>query len=209
MTDWLMVIITAIYVVATIFICRANIKSAEATREQLAESKRQFDEDNRAFVTISFEVIRGGLAVLCIENHGKRIANNVSVRIAQEFLDNMDEDSAKELTTKLCQSSFQLGVGKKLYAFLGSHLDLKKLSKVPLTIDINYQDSVKEYAEKTVIDLSQYLWSLMYNSVAADTQKEIASIAKSIKSIDKKYSIQQRTTAREKESLNVECDDIK
>ena len=54
MTDWLMVIITAIYVVATIFICLANIKSAEATREQLAESKRQFEEGNRAYITYSF-----------------------------------------------------------------------------------------------------------------------------------------------------------
>ena len=37
-----MVLITFIYVVATIEICRANIKSAEATKEQLEESKRQF-----------------------------------------------------------------------------------------------------------------------------------------------------------------------
>lgn len=204
MTDWLMVIITAIYVVATIFICHANIKSAQATREQLAESKRQFDEENRAFVTVTFEMIRGGLAVLCIENHGKRIADNISIRIAQDFLDNMDEDSAKELTKKLSNSSFQLGIGKKLYAFLGSHLDLENLSKVPLNIDITYQDLVGEYTEKTVIDLSQYLWSLMYNSVAEDTKKEIASIAKSLKSIDRKYSIQQRVTADTKENVDVE-----
>lgn len=46
-TDWLMVIITGIYVVATIFICRANIKAANATREQVAESKRQFEETQR------------------------------------------------------------------------------------------------------------------------------------------------------------------
>lgn len=204
MTDWLMVIITAIYVVATIFICHANIKSAQATREQLAESKRQFDEQNRAFVTVTFEIIRGGLAVLCIENHGNRIANNVSIRIAQDFLDNMGEDSAKELTKKLSDSSFQLGIGKKLYAFLGSHLDLKKLSNVLLAIDITYQDLVEEYTEKTTIDLSQYLWSLMYNSVAEDTQKEIASIAKSVKSIDRKYSIQQRLTVNKEDSVDVE-----
>ena len=43
----LMVLITFVYVVATVEICRANIKSAEATREQLVESKRQFDETKR------------------------------------------------------------------------------------------------------------------------------------------------------------------
>ncbi len=46
-TDWLMVGITAIYVIATIAICWANIRSAKATREQVAESKRQFEETRR------------------------------------------------------------------------------------------------------------------------------------------------------------------
>ena len=46
-TDWLMFCITTIYVVATIFICRANIKAANATRDQIAESQRQFSENRR------------------------------------------------------------------------------------------------------------------------------------------------------------------
>lgn len=46
-TDWLMVGITFIYVAATIAIWVANKKSAEATREQLDESKRQFEESKR------------------------------------------------------------------------------------------------------------------------------------------------------------------
>ena len=40
MTDWIMIAITAVYVIATIFICIFNYRSAKATREQLAESKR-------------------------------------------------------------------------------------------------------------------------------------------------------------------------
>ena len=47
MTDWLMVIITAVYVVATIFRCRANNISAKASKEQLEESKRQFEESQK------------------------------------------------------------------------------------------------------------------------------------------------------------------
>lgn len=43
----LMVIITAIYVIATIVICIANYNSAKATKEQLDESKRQFAETQR------------------------------------------------------------------------------------------------------------------------------------------------------------------
>lgn len=45
--DSAMVLITVIYVVATIEICRANMKSAEATREQVNEAKREFEETQR------------------------------------------------------------------------------------------------------------------------------------------------------------------
>ncbi len=55
-TDWLMVIITFIYVVATILICMANIKSAKASRDQIAESQRQFEEDQRIKLLPYFQI---------------------------------------------------------------------------------------------------------------------------------------------------------
>ena len=55
-TDWLMVGITAVYVVATIFILYANIKSANATRDQLTESKRQYEDKKRLEIMPYFEV---------------------------------------------------------------------------------------------------------------------------------------------------------
>jgi len=49
-TDWIMVVITTIYVLATICIWFANKKAADASRAQLEESRRQFDEMNRISV---------------------------------------------------------------------------------------------------------------------------------------------------------------
>lgn len=46
-TDWLMVGITFVYVVATIFICRANIRAAKSSKEQLAEMKYEHEESIR------------------------------------------------------------------------------------------------------------------------------------------------------------------
>ena len=46
-TDWLMVGITFIYVIATILICVANLKSARATQNQLAEMIHEHDENIR------------------------------------------------------------------------------------------------------------------------------------------------------------------
>lgn len=60
-TDWLMVGITAVYVIATVFICIFNGKSAKATREQVAESERQFEETKRleCMPFLQMEVIQG------------------------------------------------------------------------------------------------------------------------------------------------------
>ncbi len=49
-TDWLMVLITLAYVVTTLFILRANQKSARITEKQLEESKLQFMETQRLSV---------------------------------------------------------------------------------------------------------------------------------------------------------------
>ena len=44
-TDWLMVIITGIYVIATIFIYVSNYRSADASKEQLHEMKKQQEQN--------------------------------------------------------------------------------------------------------------------------------------------------------------------
>lgn len=182
-TDWLMVLITAVYTAATIFICRANIRSAEATREQIAESVRQFNEENRAFVTVNFEIVRGGLAVLHIQNHGKRIAHNVRIRVAQAFINNIP-NNGKERFEKLRDATFTLGIGQSWYIFIGSHIQLRELSEEILAIEISYVDNISKHNEVITIDLKQFLWALIYDSPETDTSQEIKNIAEGIKSIN-------------------------
>ena len=54
-SDWVMVIITGIYVIATIFICWANIKSAQASKAQLHEMQLQYAEENRPIVEVVYQ----------------------------------------------------------------------------------------------------------------------------------------------------------
>ena len=56
-TDWLMVGITLVYVVATIMICVFNGRSAKATREQVSESQRQFEETKRLGYRPYFDIL--------------------------------------------------------------------------------------------------------------------------------------------------------
>ena len=75
-TDWIMVIITFVYVIATILICVFNYRSAKATREQVAEAKRQYEEINRAFITYEFLYEKRAFYGIRFTNHGRRVANN-------------------------------------------------------------------------------------------------------------------------------------
>ena len=181
----LMVIITFVYVVATIFICIANLKSAKATREQVAESKRQFDEENRAFVTVTFELIKTGIAVLKIQNLGKRIANNVSVSIPSNFINNVVDAFYKDKLNKLCNSTFTLGVGQNWYICIGSHLNLKEYCRELLVVDIAYEDNQGNHQEHIEIDLGQYFWAIIYESPLGDINQQMNGINQHLKVMER------------------------
>jgi hypothetical protein len=71
---FVMVVLTFVYVIATIFICVFNGKSASATRRQTEEAQRQFEENNRAHVIPRFVTLEGQLYCLAFHNIGKTMA---------------------------------------------------------------------------------------------------------------------------------------
>ena len=193
-------LVTAVYVIATILICRANIKSANATKEQIEETRRQFEENNRAFVTVTFDVIRSGLLVLCIENHGKRIASNVNIAVSEEFIQNITDVSDKEHIRELCKASFTLGIGRSWYVGLGNHMQLDELSKAPLAVAISYEDSRSHYREQTSIDLKQYFWVLLYDSPTEDAYQEMRKQTKELEKFQKE--LHQLVISRKERNTN-------
>lgn len=115
-TDWLMVGITAVYVIATIFICRANIKSAEETRKQTAEMKREFDESNRPIVEAEFLLARRLIYVLRFSNRGRKTAQHVKINFGQEFIDSLQKGVFK--------NQLQKQQGKECIIGVDQHYDL-------------------------------------------------------------------------------------
>ena len=94
-TDWLMVIITFVYVVATIMISKANIESAKATREQLEQSKKQFVENQRLQVMPSLQIeIKDGFSetglffqIVSFILYGSQvILQRISIAVRADFL---------------------------------------------------------------------------------------------------------------------------
>ncbi len=105
----LMVLVTTIYVIATINISNANIKSAEATREQITESKQQFEETQRLqampYLQMSFtdtevsdvvpclfvemreskEDFTSTQALFSLKNIGLGIAHHTSIKVTTNY----------------------------------------------------------------------------------------------------------------------------
>ena len=113
MTDWIMVGITAIYMIATIVICYFNGKSAKASKEQteiskkqIAEMIKQYNLANRPFVTVRFDIIRSGLLCFVLENEGPLPAHDVQVCINEEFINNSEQfQKTERIKTIHCKSS--------------------------------------------------------------------------------------------------------
>ena len=180
MTDWLMVIITAVYVVATIVICVFNGKSAKASKEQtetarqqIDEMIRQYNELNRPFVIIRFEVIRSGLLCFVVENIGTVAAKDVTIKLNDEFLDNLEKENEQTGLREISESTLFLASHQKFYILLGGQPHFSNIASVTAKFDVLYNG---KYNEHTEIDLWQYRYMLTYSSELEDISQHLKHI---------------------------------
>ena len=173
LSEWIMVGITAIYVIATILICLFNYRSAMATRKQVQEQKRQFDEVNRPNIDITFECIRNGLICIKIENTGRKLAKNVKLVFNKDFIESIQKIGVNTKSLiELSRSIFTLGIGQKLFADICSDIYLKQYKGSLLKIDFSYEDNQQQlYTDHAIIDLNQYNWVEKYDSPLKDIGK--------------------------------------
>lgn len=172
LTDWLMVVITAIYVVATIVICYFNGKSANAAKRQTDEMIRQSQLANRPHVTIHFDVVRNGLMCFVVENEGPVPASNIKISFNEAFLACISDDRDREHLKQLASANMYLASKQRIFLCLGGQTDFEQISKNVAEIDISYDS----YHEHTTIDLQQYGILLLYESPESDIAQHIKSI---------------------------------
>lgn len=178
-TDWLMVIITLVYVIATIFICVYNVKSVKAAKEQIDVTKtqiktmvEQYNSVNRPLVSIRFDIIRSGLLCFIIENNGPLLAENVQIKINKEFIENIKNNDEKSLLERLNTAVFYLASKQKETVFFGGILDFDNISQKVAKVNISY-NTYNEYAE---IDINQYRFSMIYSSPLEDISQNLKKI---------------------------------
>ncbi len=192
MTDWLMVIITTIYVIATIFICKANLKSAEATKEQLEESKRQFEqnkqqfeeqkrwfeETNRPFIGCEYILKNRAFCGIRFYNYGSKPASNVTFKINDSFRGAVNEKFVN--FWNLNNAEYAFGINQS-YDFYFSPVAEFSKNKKDFEVTITYYWQEKQYQDTILINFSKYLPVESVDEFEDKLLKEMKDISSTIK----------------------------
>lgn len=162
-SNWAMVVITAIYVIATIAICVANFKSAKASKMQLEVMKKQYKEENRPYVEVELHYERRLLYSLRFVNHGKQTAQRFRVDFNHEFIESVPEPYFRRNIEKQKGKECIIGVGQHYDLFIGSNEMRNNPSWKPITGKITYQSNGQSYESDFFIDIENYMTFFQIN----------------------------------------------
>ena len=199
-TDWLMVVITFVYGITTIFICWANIKSAKASKEELAEMKRQYAEENRPHIEVEFCYERHTWYIVRFINHGKLTAKHVKILLDEGFINSLPEQTFKNILLKQREKECIIGVGQHYDLYIASNELRGNPNMKPVTGKLSYQDESSKYESDIYIDLENY--ATFFSSTSEDPMvKELKNISKEIGKL--KHAIVALDVSKKEDAQNV------
>lgn len=189
-SEWVMVIITGIYVVATIFICCANIKSANASKEQLKEMQRQYSESNRPNIETEFHYIRRTWYIVRFVNHGEKTAQHVKINIEQSFIDSLPEETFRKELERLQGKECIIGVGQHYDLFIGSNKLLGNPNMKPFSGTVEYKAQDQVYTSDIFVDLEHYMAFYSSTTEEEEFRTSVKKIGDELKGINRALNIQ-------------------
>lgn len=181
--DWAMVWITVVYVIATCLICYFNHQAAKASRDQLAEMKKQYAEENRANIEVEFIYERRAWYIIRFINHGKMTARNVSIQLSQEFIDSLPREGIRSLLNKQKDKKCIIGVGQHFDLYIGGNELRGNPNMVPATGEITYQSNGETYSSDIYVDLENYMSFFCCNTEHEDLMKVLKDGTRELKRI--------------------------
>lgn len=191
-TDLAMVILTAVYVAATIIICVSNCRATKASQEQVAAMQRQYEEDNRPYITVEIIYEHRSFYGLRFANHSKRLANHVRIKFDQSCLDSLNEPSYIERLQQAEDKECIIGVGQHYDLYFGSN-KVRENPNIILSGKATYKDANKEYVEPFSIDFSSYATFYSVNSLADDLLNEMKKQTKALQDINANLQLLAKT----------------
>ena len=191
--EWVMVLITAVYVVATIFICLANIKSANASKAQLKEMQRQYAESNRPLVELELHYMRKTWYVARFINRGNLTAQHVKINLEQSFVDSLPEEVFRTELEKQKRKECIIGIGQHYDLFIGSNKLRGNPQMRPLTGTIEYEAQGQVYKSVIFVDLEHYMSFFSATTDEDDLLKSVKSISDELKNTRQFLYAQRKT----------------
>lgn len=181
--DWAMVWITVVYVIATCFICYFNYQAAKASRDQLAEMKKQYAEENRANIEVEFIYERRAWYIIRFINHGKMTARNVNIQLSQEFIESLPREDIRSLLSKQKDKKCIIGVGQHFDLCIGGNELRGNPNVVPATGAITYQSNGETYSSDIYVDLGNYMTFFSWDTEHEDLMKILKDGTRELKRI--------------------------
>lgn len=155
--NWTLVILTAIYVIATIAICIANWKSASASKKQTEEMRKQFVNSNRPRLAIRFDARSLKDRSLVVKNCGNQPAIDVKFSFNDDFMKALLVAFPESPLQSLMLSNIYIGEGQEFCLFVADLSSLNKMLKKTLKISVAYKSNSGDmYEETALIDFTQY-----------------------------------------------------
>lgn len=197
MTDWIMISITAIYVIATITICYYNAQAVKATKAQTQEIINQYQQTIRPYITVYFEIIRSGLMCFVIENIGTQPAYNVNITLNDSFTESIKDFNRKEALSRLKSSNLYLASKQKVFVLIDSQTEFNTISMNQAKFELSYCDQYRDHIE---IDLNEYRFMLTYKSPIDDISYHIKKMQEEQKGFENSIleQIKNRDTSKSK-----------
>ena len=166
-------LITVVYVIATIAICKANIQSANASKKQLEEMQKQYAEENRPHIEVEFLLERRSFYGLRFINHGKSTAQNVEIQLSDAFIDSLGSTNFAELLKKQKGIKCVIGVDQHYDLFFANDTYIQLSNKVPATGTVYYEDNGVNYQSEFDIDTEHYATIFSFESDEEKLLKEM------------------------------------
>ncbi len=192
LTDWIMIAITIVYVIATIFICHANYKSAKASNDQLDEMKRQYEEKDRPFIDTELVYIRRVIYAIRFTNHGYYSARHVNINLSDEFLNSLQDNAIRTFLIKQKGKECIIGSGQHYDLYIADNSLKNNKNIKPVDGTITYESNGKKYESDIYIDLENYMTFFSTDTemeiiakAIEDNSKEINKVSGAIKNLNK------------------------
>ena len=194
-TEWIMVIITSVYVVATIVICLANLNASKTAKAQLEEMRRQYEAENRPRIEIEFELVNRVFYRVRFINRGRHTAYNTVINIGKEFIESLPEEQYRGLLRKEIDRKCVIGVDKYHDIYIGT-VKIKGNSSIKeLSGTVTYEYDGKQYMEDFSIDVANQMTFFSVDTIqdeildiCKENNKEIARIAAELERINERLA---------------------